>query len=109
MERLTEISIGLKRLAQQLDVPVIMAAQCNRASERDGGRMPMMSDIRGSGAIEQDSNCIMFVHRPGLYDLNVDASVDDVVVRKNRHGPSPLTLTFKFDQEYTAFIEMAQN
>lgn len=106
VDRLGEISIGLKRLAQQLDVPVMMAAQCNRASEREGGRMPLMSDLRGSGAIEQDSNCIIFVHRPGLNDTAIDASLADVVVRKNRHGPSPLNLKFKFEKEFTAFLEL---
>jgi len=103
---LAEQTITLKRLAQDLDVPVIMAAQCNRDQDKRPDKTPQMSDLRGSGAIEQDSNCIVFIHRPGLYDKAVDPGVAEVALRKNRHGPSPAQLTFKFEPDYTAFLEM---
>jgi len=106
-DRLAEQTITLKRMAQDLDVPVILAAQCNREQEKRPDKTPQMSDLRGSGAIEQDSNCILFVHRPGLYDQAVDPGIAEVALRKNRHGPSPALLTFKFEPEFTAFVEMA--
>lgn len=106
---LAEQTITFKRLAQDLDVPVVLAAQCNREQEKRADKTPQMSDLRGSGAIEQDSNGILFIHRPGLYDMAVDASIAEVALRKNRHGPSPAKLTFKFVPEFTSFVEMAQN
>lgn len=105
-DRIAEITIELKRLGQDLVVPVVLAAQCNREQEKRQDKTPQMSDLRGSGAIEQDSNCILFIHRPGLYD-DSDVGITQVAVRKNRHGSSPCELNFKFKPEHTAFIQLA--
>ena len=106
-DRLAEQTITLKRLGQELDVPVVLAAQCNRQQENRPDKTPQMSDLRGGGSIEEDSNCVLFIHRPGLYDSAVDAGIAEVALRKNRHGPSPAKLVFRFDCDRTAFIEMA--
>jgi replicative DNA helicase len=76
----------LKIMAKELGVPVLCASQLSRESEKRGNKQPMLSDLRESGAIEQDADVVMFLHREGMYDENVDKSAATLTVAKNRHG-----------------------
>ena len=83
----TDISLGLKRLAVDLELPVIAMAQLSRESERRGNHKPQLSDLRDSGQLEQDAHGVMLLYRDELYDPDTDdAGVLQVDVAKNRQG-----------------------
>lgn len=83
-----KISSGLKAIAKQLHIPVIALAQLNRDVEKRGNRRPTMSDLRDSGAIEQDANLIGLLYRDGYYNKNEDQHLTDIMIVKNRRGPT---------------------
>lgn len=87
-EQVTEISRELKILARTLGVPVLCLAQLNRASEMRGDKKPILADLRDSGAIEQDADAVIFLHRPDMYDDDEksDWVQVDVDIAKNRHA-----------------------
>lgn len=77
---------NLKRLAKDMDVPVLALSQLNRGVEGRDDKRPRMSDLRESGAIEQDADVVMLLHRPSAYDPDDRPGEADVIVAKNRHG-----------------------
>lgn len=87
-EEVTWISGALKSLARELHIPVLALSQLNRESERRTERRPQLSDLRDSGAIEQDADVVIFVHRPGVYEQGKDPEFAELVVAKNRSGPA---------------------
>ena len=91
-ERTTKISGDLKRMARSLKIPVLCLAQLNRTSESRSDKHPTMSDLRDSGAIEQDADAILLLHRPGLYmdeqPSGSQAQDFEIQIAKNRHGPT---------------------
>lgn len=85
--QVAELSRQIKLLAKQLNIPIIMLSQLNRESESRVDKKPAVSDLRESGAIEQDADCVMLIHRPDQSDPNIRPGEADLIVAKNRNGP----------------------
>ncbi|SFI80966.1 replicative DNA helicase [Planctomicrobium piriforme] len=86
-QQISSITRRLKFLAKDLSIPVIALAQLNRGVEQREDKRPRLSDLRESGAIEQDADIVMFLHRPEAYDPEDRPGEADLIVAKNRHGP----------------------
>jgi hypothetical protein len=85
-----EASRALKLVARELEVPVVALSQLSRATEQRGGdKKPMLSDLHDSGALEQDADLVVFIHRPEVYDPRPEvAGLADIIVAKHRNGKS---------------------
>ena len=104
------ISNGLKALAKELNIPVIVLSQLNRQADQEGGGKPKLSNLRESGAIEQDADVVCLLARKDAYDEESGAALDavkaEVIVAKNRNGPvGEIKLTFF--PKYTRFEDAA--
>lgn len=85
-QQVATMTRSLKRLAKDLEIPIILAAQLNREVEKREGGKPKLSDLRESGAIEQDADVVVFIHRPGQSDPKADQSEATLLIRKARGG-----------------------
>jgi len=100
---IARMSRELKALAKQLDVPVIALSQLNRKCEERTNKRPQLSDLRESGAIEQDSDLVLFIYRGEVYnDSKMDAGDADIIIAKQRNGPIGEARVF-FEKSYSSF------
>ena len=112
-QEISQISRGLKSLAKELEIPIIALSQLSRQVEnRPGGsKRPQLSDLRESGAIEQDADMVMFIYRPEYYGLEVDENNEptrgraEVIIAKNRHGALE-TVKLRFIGQYAKFADL---
>lgn len=105
VQEVAELSTGLKALARELNVPVVAAAQLNRASEIRSDKRPQLSDLRESGQIEADADVVILLHRPDLNDRHSQrAGLVDLILAKNRHGPTDV-VTAVAQLEYARFVD----
>ncbi len=98
VQEISAISRGLKMLARDLKVPIICVSQLNRSPDARNDKRPMLSDLRESGAIEQDADLVLMIYRDDYYnpDTSEDKGLAEVLVAKNRHGPtSRVKLAFR--------------
>ncbi|MCL2517799.1 MAG: replicative DNA helicase [Oscillospiraceae bacterium] len=105
VNEISEISRNLKLMAKELRVPVITCAQLNRGPESRTDKTPLLSDLRDSGAIEQDADVVMFLYRPEYYKSDEPQNVAEVIIAKNRHGSTGKIEMGWFGQ-YTKFTDL---
>ena len=114
-QEVSSISRSLKAIAKELDIPIISLSQLNRSVElRSGDKRPQLSDLRESGAIEQDADLVIFIHRPERFGLLQDADgnstkgLAEIIIAKHRNGPVG-DVTLKFRAEQAKFTDMDED
>jgi replicative DNA helicase len=126
VQEVSEITGGLKALAKELSVPILALSQLSRQVESREDKRPQLSDLRESGSIEQDADCVMFVYRESYYlgraepregtdehlkwqqDMDQLQHVAEVIIGKQRHGPIG-TIKLSFDADTTRFGNLARD
>ena len=112
-QEISTISRSLKALAKELNIPVVALSQLNRAVELRGDKRPVLADLRESGAIEQDADVVLFVHRPEMYGIDKDDNGEpteglaEIIVGKQRNGPTG-TARLAFIKQYARFENLTR-
>ncbi len=108
-QQISDISRSLKALARELDVPVVTLSQLSRAVEQRPDHRPMLSDLRESGAIEQDADVVMFLYRDDYYNKDTEVKgIAEVIIAKQRNGPIG-TVKMAWIPEQTRFADLLNN
>ena len=113
-QEVSNISRSLKGIAKELNVPIIALSQLNRSVEmRSGNKRPQLSDLRESGAIEQDADLVLFIHRPEKYGIDQDEEgnslkgIAEIILAKHRNGAIG-DVTLKFRDEFAKFTDLEE-
>jgi len=113
-QEVSTISRSLKSVAKELNIPIIALSQLNRSVEmRSGNKRPQLSDLRESGAIEQDADLVIFIHRPEYYGMDVDEQgnslrgIAEIIVAKHRNGPVG-DVRLKFIRDFAKFSDLEE-
>lgn len=107
VKEISRITRGLKKLARELNVPIIALSQLNRGVEARTNKRPMLSDLRQSGSIEQDADIVMMLYRDEYYNPDTpDRGIAEIIIAKHRNGPTG-TVKLLFDPQYTKFRNLA--
>ena len=108
LQQVTENSRALKSLARELNIPVLVISQLSRAVEQRTPHRPMLSDLRESGAIEQDADVVLFIYREDKYNENsLEKNIAEIIVAKHRNGPQG-GLKLYFDEQKVSFRNLEQ-
>lgn len=102
---ISEMTRSLKIAARELNVPILVLSQLSRASEKREGKIPMLSDLRESGSIEQDADVVIFLHRESYYDKTLNDDITNVIIAKQRMGPTGV-INLKWVGSQTRFKEL---
>ncbi|NLK43366.1 MAG: replicative DNA helicase, partial [Tissierellia bacterium] len=107
-QEISAISRGLKALAKELECPVVALSQLSRAPELRSDHRPILSDLRESGAIEQDADVVLFLYRDEYYNQDTEKkNIGEVIIAKHRNGPTG-SIELVFKKEFTKFVNMAR-
>jgi len=112
-QEISAISRSLKALSKELGVPVLALSQLNRAVEARGDKRPVLADLRESGAIEQDADVVLFVHRPEMYGIDKDEDgnstegMSEIIIGKQRNGPTG-SVRLAFIKQYARFENLTR-
>ncbi len=105
VQEISSISRALKALARELNVPVLALSQLSRGVESRTDKRPILSDLRESGALEQDADVVIFIYRDEMYNENTERpNIADIMVAKHRNGPTG-TVSLYFRRELAQFLE----